>query len=476
MTTRTLTALLALALAFQSAVSAVDTSKHPGSINGALGTSASGAATYDIKLDLPASSYCPVPQIGISYNSQGGNGILGIGFTLTGLSSINRVPRTIYHDGKIGGVTNTTSDLYALDGNRLILKSGTYGKDKALYTTEVENFARITQQGTRGNNGANWFEVVGKDGTVYKYGCKTAKIEFDTIISSKRKKSVIQWPISEIEYTNGGEIEYEYLQEGLAVYVSQIRYDKNTIDFIYEERPDPIPVYYDGVKDKISKRLKEIVIKCNGSLYRKYEIKYEEQAYIEQLAKESFFSRIESVSESNSKGEHLNPTVFTWGVSSSSGMSENGVSSTVLTLLKIKGNNLISADINGDGISDLIARSDRWNVNAFVTKKEANGTIRLSTHTGTGFTIENCESYTIADMDGDAKQSLVSLQISKGQATFKEHINGSMSRTVGLTSGKKPVFTAADLNNDGKDELIYIETAKNKDGKYKCGIFLTCQD
>ena len=460
MTTRTLTALLALALAFQSAVSAVDTSKHPGSINGALGTSASGAATYDIKLDLPASSYCPVPQIGISYNSQGGNGILGIGFTLTGLSSINRVPRTIYHDGKIGSVTNTTSDLYALDGNRLILKSGTYGRDKALYTTEVENFARITQQGTRGNNGANWFEVVGKDGTVYKYGCKTAKIEFDTIISSKRKKSVIQWPISEIEYTNGGEIEYEYLQEGLAVYVSQIRYDKNTIDFIYEECPDPIPVYYDGVKDKISKRLKEIVIKCNGSLYRKYEIKYKAGERL---------SKIESISESNSKGEHLNPTVFTWGVSSSSGMSEEGISTTAVTLARIKGNNLISADINGDGISDLIARSDRWNVNAFVTKKEANGTISLSRHTN--FTIENCESYTIADMDGDGKQSLVSLQISKGQATFKEHINGSMSRTVGLTSGKKPVFTAADLNNDGKDELIYIETAKNKDGKYKCGIF-----
>ncbi|MBQ3680800.1 MAG: VCBS repeat-containing protein, partial [Paludibacteraceae bacterium] len=271
------------------------------------------------------------------------------------------------------------------------------------------------------------------------------------------------------EYTNGGEIEYEYLQEGLAVYVSQIRYDKNTIDFIYEERPDPIPVYYDGVKDKISKRLKEIVIKCNGSLYRKYEIKYEDQAYIEQLAKESFFSRIESVSESNSKGEHLNPTAFTWGVSSSSGMSENGVSSIVSTLLKIKGNNLISADINGDGISDLIARSNNWDVNTCVTTKKADGAISLSRHTN--FTIENCESYTIADMDGDGKQSLVSLQISKGQATFKEHINGSMSRTVGLTSGKKPVFTAADLNNDGKDELIYIETAKNKDGKYKCGIF-----
>ena len=86
MTTRTLTALLALALAFHSAVSAVDTSKHPGSINGALGTSASGAATYDIKLDLPASSYGPAPQIGISYSSQGGNGSLGIGCTLTGLS------------------------------------------------------------------------------------------------------------------------------------------------------------------------------------------------------------------------------------------------------------------------------------------------------------------------------------------------------------------------------------------------------
>ncbi len=473
MTTRTLTALLALALAFQSAVSAVDTSKHPGSINGALGTSASGAATYDIKLDLPASSYCPVPQVGISYNSQGGNGILGIGFTLTGLSSINRVPRTIYHDGKIGGVTNTTSDLYALDGNRLILKSGTYGRDKALYTTEVENFARITQQGTKGNNGANWFEVVGKDGTVYKYGCKTAKIEFDTIISSKRKQSVIQWPISEIEYTNGGEISYEYLQEGLAVYVSQIRYDKNTIDFIYEERPDPIPVYYDGVKDKISKRLKEIVIKCNGSLYRKYEIKYKGQTLAEKITKESFFSRIEKITESNSEGESLNPTVFEWGEKSSARMIDSDIE---VGLDNASERSLISADINGDGISDLIGLKGR-NLHYSMSRRNADGTIKIEKYSApTNTFIGEFKDYAIADIYGKGKQSLVTLQATDINARFLQYINGeygnsNQSYSIELTSYKKaPFFTAADLNNDGKDELIYIETVKSKDGKYKGGI------
>lgn len=472
MTTRTLTALLVLALAFQSAVSAVDTSKHPGSINGALGTSASGAATYDIKLDLPASSYCPAPQIGISYNSQGGNGILGIGFTLTGLSSINRVPRTIYHDGKIGGVTNTTSDLYALDGNRLILKSGTYGRDKALYTTEVENFARITQQGTRGNNGANWFEVVGKDGTVYKYGCKTAKIEFDTIISSKRKKSVIQWPISEIEYTNGGEIEYEYLQEGLAVYVSQIRYDKNTIDFIYEERPDPIPVYYDGVKDKISKRLKEIVIKCNGSLYRKYEIGYKAVYSFPKLADSEVFSKLESITESNGKGESLNPTVFNWGEPSSKRLTESSIN---VGLDNASERTLISADINGDGLNDLIGLNDKRNLHYSITRKNPDGTVKIERYSAPVNTgIGEFKDYAIADINGDGKQSLVILQSTSVSTRFVEYINRSASSntfTINLTNSKKaPVFTAADTNNDGKDELIYIETNKNTNGTYRCGI------
>ena len=470
MTTRTLTALLALALAFQSAVSAVDTSKHPGSINGALGTSASGAATYDIKLDLPASSYCPVPQIGISYNSQSGNGILGIGFTLTGLSSINRVPSTIYHDGKIGSVTNTTSDLYALDGNRLILKSGTYGRDKALYTTEVENFARITQQGTRGNNGANWFEVVGKDGTVYKYGCKTAKIEFDTIISSKRKQSVIQWPISEIEYSNGGEISYEYLQEGLAVYVSQIRYDKNTIDFIYEERPDPIPVYYDGVKDKISKRLKEIVIKCNGSLYRKYEIKYKVRSRVDQLTnKSNRFSRIEKITESNGDGESLNPTVFDWGESSSSNMTESYINMSMADMNK---KSLIAADINGDGLSDLITISDdRKNIYAYTTKKNANGTLSLILSDGKSVP-EGIEFYAPSDMNGDGKQGLMILKILKGDyySTFQELINSDINISpVSRSTPLKQTCAITDLNNDGKDDLIEIETYTR--GRFDCRLF-----
>jgi hypothetical protein len=44
------------------------------------------------------------PKLSINYNSNVGNGQLGVGFSLSGLSAIHRCAKTIVTDGIKGGV------------------------------------------------------------------------------------------------------------------------------------------------------------------------------------------------------------------------------------------------------------------------------------------------------------------------------------------------------------------------------------
>ncbi|MNJ01699.1 hypothetical protein D3C73_1614100 [compost metagenome] len=44
-----------------------------------------------------------VPQISLAYNSQGGNGLAGYGWNISGVSAISRIPTTKFHDGTIDG-------------------------------------------------------------------------------------------------------------------------------------------------------------------------------------------------------------------------------------------------------------------------------------------------------------------------------------------------------------------------------------
>src|SRR5262249_61313850 len=92
-----------------------------------FGVGARGAPPYSIPIVVPPGTAGMLPSLSLSYNSQGGNGLLGMGFMLDGLPSIGRCPRTIAQDGVRGVVNYDSNDRFCLDGQRLIAISGTYG-------------------------------------------------------------------------------------------------------------------------------------------------------------------------------------------------------------------------------------------------------------------------------------------------------------------------------------------------------------
>ena len=90
-----------------------------------------GAASYEVPIRVAPGIAGVEPKLSFTYNSQGGNGIMGIGWSLAGLSAIMRCPQTIAQDGVHGTVSFSGSDRFCLDGKRLKLLNPTNSPSSA---------------------------------------------------------------------------------------------------------------------------------------------------------------------------------------------------------------------------------------------------------------------------------------------------------------------------------------------------------
>ncbi|MCB9654682.1 MAG: hypothetical protein H6729_11190 [Deltaproteobacteria bacterium] len=138
-----------------------------------------GTASYRIPIVAPPGRRSVAPQIALSYSSgtaSRGGGEAGVGWSVGGFSVITRCPQTVASDGRLHAVDYSLADRLCLDGQRLMLVKGVYGRSGSEYRTEIESFSRIVLHGNISKASAteklepSFIEVQSKDGRTSYYG------------------------------------------------------------------------------------------------------------------------------------------------------------------------------------------------------------------------------------------------------------------------------------------------------------------
>ncbi|MDR1679841.1 MAG: FG-GAP-like repeat-containing protein [Prevotellaceae bacterium] len=467
-----------------------------GSIAGAVDVSPTGAATYTMPIEMPAGVAGIQPSLSLLYNSQAGNGIMGTGFSFSGLSSITRTPRTIYSDGSSAGIKSSADDVFALDGTRLVAVAGSYGADGTEYRSETETFARIVSYGSYNGKGPDRFELTTKEGVVYRYGFSSGKqVCTGGAFTPEEKLLAVQgiypnalvmaWHLDEVEYPNGQKISYEYETEGLCSYLKKISYGGNAVEFFYETRSDKLPVRFGRQRGSMDKILYKISSSTGDKLYRKYELRYV-------LDK---FSRLAQLSLSNSAGETFNPTVFEWGAAAGTTMKAENVSVEAISSPSFAEQSFTTIDVNEDGLMDLMgfgqrneARINYYGSQTYIATKNNDGSVIFNKQGEFARGANANLGQSVADFYGDGTNDILYVDSDSRLANSTDpHVwfrvdcmggkrgcqNGWGEYGIALTKKhfafveideETPVYTTTDLNNDGKSELIYLRKITNSEG------------
>lgn len=236
----------------------LDKNKPVGEIPVESGSTPSGAKTYRIPLNLYHGMHGMQPDISLLYNSQAGQSVVGMGWSIGGLSTIARCQKSIYYDNTIGSVALNNNDAFVLDGMRLIKKSTNV--DYILYESETGN---VKVKGYIGSNIIRYFEVFYPDGRKGIFGY------------SNNSVNQLFYPLTSISDLKGNTITYNYVPTNNHYNISSITYNNSSVVFQYDSsRPDPLVSYVCGRSVREDNLLKSITCKLGSTTLCTYSLSH----------------------------------------------------------------------------------------------------------------------------------------------------------------------------------------------------------
>jgi YD repeat-containing protein len=422
---------------------------------GEASVSATGAARYTIPLTLPPGTNGLAPALAVTYDSRSGNGLLGVGFRLTGLSAIQRCGNTLAQDGRLGAVALDSADRFCLDGQRLRLTAGVYGQPGSQYQTETESFSRVTAIGMAGTGPAS-FRVERSDGLIYEYGTT-----FDARVESANSATPREWALNRIRDRNGNYADFVYAEDVATGSHRPLRIDYagNTqtgavpyysVRFLYEARPagDLPSAYIAGGVVSESTRLDriDVVHTATGSTLRSYDFTYGAPGTTGR-------SRLASLQECV-PGGCLTATQFGWSFVYAGWAVNFSIPLPVDRLASA-----IPGDVDGDGFDDLTyhdATLRRW----MVLRGNGNGFHSVAVDTGFGSDSDPTQALS-ADLDGDGKRDVLVPGSGNYWHRLRHAGNGTYAyNALGVINPAPPGgLIAADIDGDGRDDLVYVKSA-----------------
>ena len=280
----------------------VNTSYRVGSIPIQSSVTPAGGVSYSVPVACAAGRNGLQPGISIGYNSMGGNGPVGTGWGISGLSSITRVSFNRYYNGYTAPMQLNTSDPFVLDGNR-ILATSTTGQ----FETEQGNIKVVP---VLYGSAVAYFNVYYPDGKTAVYGF------------TSNQNNRMFYPITKIIDLLGNVMEFSYITRGNHYYINTITYGKNNsnahyanLNFTYKTRPDITSTYYGGSQITEDYLLDKITSYSGSDVLHTYTLTYI-------LDKVSLLDRIDC--------DNLNPLKFYYGYSDNQTASLNKTEGTLM--------------------------------------------------------------------------------------------------------------------------------------------------
>jgi RHS repeat-associated protein len=161
------------AMSYES--SAIAAGTNSGYLPGYSVVDPDGKYVYGLPLDVPDGRNGMQPRLSLNYASYSSNGLLGVGWSLGGLSEITRCGKTLSADGTTHGINFDSSDNFCLGGMKLVMASaGQYGAPGAEYRTEQDSFAKVVAEGGTREAGPDRFVVWDKSGRRLTYKAHSA--------------------------------------------------------------------------------------------------------------------------------------------------------------------------------------------------------------------------------------------------------------------------------------------------------------
>ncbi len=459
-----------------------------GSVNGSLFATELGAAQYSVPISIKSSGCRFDPSISLVYNSNNGNDIAGLGFGLSGISSITIGCKTMYMDGVVSNWDRNGDNAFYLDGVRLVKDNSSSSEE---FITEQRNYSKIYVEKYWGKH-PYIFVVKSIDGTTYKY----------KRFSDSRSPIPLSWLLETACDKNGNIIKYEYDEYDGIPLLARITYgysneeDYNSacrIMFYYEDRPDYVYLRSKELVLRTNKRLSSI--KCyyyNRQCYKDYVLKYNYSKN---------FSRLVSISEIGKNSSSYPATTFQWKETDDVEFAvKNNPAVPYYIGSDWRDMTFFSGDVDLDGKSEVfmidpgkksgyatmsILKYDKENgqfntLNSTVypipSNFELHGEesyffglfhkdILIASNELAGYLVAHvCEKptssvvlpYVYSNKDG---QSLsFNLPIEKKSITIQQQYSNNM-----------PAYTFADIENDGIDKIIYVERTYLTDGSIHLG-------
>ena len=399
-----------------------------------------GTMHYSVDILTPPGIAGVEPKLSFEYNQNGGNGIMGKGWHIGGLSAITRCGSTVAQDGENRGVQFTREDNYCLDGQRLIAIYGRKGEDRTEYRTEIDTYSKIISYGSAGN-GPDHFVVYTKSGDVYEYGgSRDSKVTLSD-------GTPFTWLVHKMSdrLDNDNNIFFTYNDEHA---IKEISYagGHNKVVFHYDtDRRDRIRAYTGGRAFLYTKRLQSVALYAYGENIRKYKMHYDYRGSHD-------VSKLTYIQECD-RGKCLKPIRFTYSDTftypQNIALNTYGARHT---------RTVFNADFNNDGISDLYI-TDGDGSTDIIKFGSANGQFSGGiVHTGLNLSTR----LFFVDINGDGYLDIYEThkryhgyRLGNGKGYF-----GSEQRLTFIRGERTDIIKFADFDGDGKIDIFYKTTKR----------------